>query len=87
MLQIPETMFAKELVQRVPSFVDLVHYYGPYLALIFSLVIAFLIMQYVWYSKYINSKKEEIKRLIAREVQLNTRLLFLLDKRTGFKKK
>lgn len=87
MLQISQSMFAKEMIQRVPSFVDLVQYYGPYLTLIFSLVIAFLIMQYVWYSKYINSTKEEIKRLIDHEVELNTRLLLLLDKRTGFNKK
>jgi len=41
----------------------------------------------VWFSKYISARKEEIKRLLDREAELNIRLLFLLDKRTGFKKK
>jgi ABC-type bacteriocin/lantibiotic exporter with double-glycine peptidase domain len=78
---------ADELTKRLPNFQELVTYYGPYLALLLIIIIAFLIMQYVWFSRVLKSKNQEISRLVTREKELNDRLLSMIDKKIGFKEK
>jgi hypothetical protein len=79
--------FAAELKSRLPTLKELVNWYGPYLALVLGLAIAYLVMQYVWFSRIIIAKNKEISRLITREKDLNDRLFHLIDKKTGFKQK
>lgn len=73
--------------ERLPTFNEMVTYYGPYLGLVLSLIIAILILQFVWFTKISNFKNEEIKRLIEREQALNERVLHLISEEIGFKKK
>ncbi len=65
----------------LPTFAELVTYYGPYLALVIAIIIAFLIMQYIWFKRVIRAKDEEIKRLVTHEKELNKRILLMLDER------
>lgn len=74
-----------ELTKRLPNFEELVYYYGPYLALVLGLVISFLIMQYVWFNKSLQARKEEINRLTQREKALMERFWHIIDNKTDFK--
>jgi hypothetical protein len=75
------------LTQRLPTFGEMVTYYGPYLGLVLSLIIVILILQYRWFGKIIGAKNEEIKRLVEREEQLNARVLHMISEEIGYKKK
>ena len=76
---------AAELTSRLPTFKELVSWYGPYLALVLGLVIAFLVMQFVWFSRLISAKNKEISRLVTREKELSDRVLHMIDKKIGLK--
>jgi hypothetical protein len=73
--------------QRLPTLSEMVHYYGPYLGLVLSLVIVILILQHLWFNKVLKSKNEEIKRLADREQKLNDRYLYMIDQELGIKKR
>ena len=75
-----------DLVKRLPTFEEIVKYYGPYLGLIIALVIVILILQFVWFKRIVRAKDDEIKRLSEREQVLNDRILSLIDKEIGYKK-
>ena len=70
----------------LPTFSDMIHYNGPYVGLVLSLIIATLILQYIWFQKVIKAKNEEIKRLANREEQLNDRVLYMISKEIGIRK-
>jgi ABC-type bacteriocin/lantibiotic exporter with double-glycine peptidase domain len=72
---------------RPPTLSELIHYYGPYLGLVLSLVIVILILQFIWFKRTLKAKNEEIKRLADREQKLNDRYLFIIDEKIGFKKR
>jgi len=76
----------QRLGERLPTLSEMVHNYGPYLGLILSLVIVILILQYIWFSRILKAKNEEIKRLADREQKLNDRYLFMISENIGFKK-
>jgi ABC-type bacteriocin/lantibiotic exporter with double-glycine peptidase domain len=65
----------------LPTFEELVTYYGPYLALVLAIIIAFLIMQFVWFKRVLQTKDEEIKRLVSHEKELNKRIMQMIDER------
>jgi hypothetical protein len=64
----------------------MIRYYGPYLGLVLSLIIAILILQFVWFKKVLKSKNEEIQRLVEREKELSQRNLHMIDKEIGYRK-
>lgn len=59
-----------QLNSRLPTFSEMVWYYGPFLGLVLSLIIAMMIMQYIWYDKNVKAKAEEINRHINYEERL-----------------
>lgn len=71
---------------RLPTFKEIVQYYGPYLGLVLILIVAILILQFVWFNKLLKSKNEEIKRLAESEQKLSDRILLMIDKEIGYKK-
>jgi hypothetical protein len=73
--------------QLPPTLSEMIQYYGPYLGLVLSLVIAILILQFLWFNKVVKAKNEEIKRLADREQKLNDRYLFMIDEEIGFRKR
>jgi hypothetical protein len=77
----------QRLGERLPALSEMVHYYGPYLGLVLSLVIVILILQHLWFNKVLKSKNEEIKRLADREQKLNDRYLYMIDQELGIKKR
>lgn len=76
----------EELKSRLPTFRELAEWYGPYLALVLRLVIALLVMQFVWFSRVIRAKNAEISRLIKKESDIYERLHHLIDRIIGFQK-
>ncbi len=74
-------------VQDVPGYDELVKNYGPWLGLIVFLVLLIVIFQFYWFMRTLRAKDAENQRLIAREKELNDRLLHLIDGEIGFKKK
>ena len=75
------------LTKRLPNFEELVYYYGPYLGLVLALVITLMIMQYVWFTKTLAARKDELERLIQKEKELYDRFLHIIDKKTDFKER
>lgn len=71
----------------LPTFSEMIQIYGPYLGLILSLIIANLILQYIWFRKILKAKNEEIKRLADREQKLNDRLIFMINEEIGYRKR
>jgi H+/gluconate symporter-like permease len=69
-----------DVLRKLPSFSEMVSYYGPFLGLVLVLIILLVIAQYVWYRKLIKAKDKEIERLVKREEELNKRLLKFADK-------
>jgi hypothetical protein len=84
-LQVINSSISSELANRLPAFSELVSWYGPYLALVLSLVVAFLVMQYVWFIKLVKAKNKETERLAEREKVLFDRNMYLIDKHIGYK--
>ena len=76
-----------ELNGRLPTFAEMIQYYGPYLGLVLSLIIITLILQYIWFNRIIKAKNEEIKRLAEREQVLNDRIVFMISEEIGYRKK
>jgi hypothetical protein len=74
------------LAKELPTFGEMVKYYGPYIGLVLSLIIIILILQSFWFSKLRRAKNKEIERLVQREQQLNERILHLIDKEIGYRK-
>jgi hypothetical protein len=75
-----------DLYNRLPTFGEMVKYYGPYLALVLALIIAIVILQYVWFKRNLNAKDGEIKRLVEREQQLSERINHMIDQEIGYRK-
>jgi hypothetical protein len=75
------------LSARLPTLSEMVHYYGPYIGLVLSLVIVILILQFIWFKRVLKAKNEEIKRLADREQKLNDRFIFMIDQEIGYRKK
>lgn len=75
------------LSARLPTFSEMITYYGPYIGLVLSLVIATLIMQFIWFKKVLKAKNDEIKRLQDREEKLNDRLLHMISEEIGYRRK
>lgn len=75
-----------EVLHRIPTFQEIVKYYGPFLGLVIFFVISFMVMQYVWYNKLLSAKQKEIDRIVIREDELNKRLMILHDKQIGYTK-
>ena len=78
---------ASSLTSSLPTFSEMVKYYGPYLGLVLTLIVVILILQFVWFGRILKAKNEEIKRLVEREQELNTRILHMLNEEIGFKSK
>jgi hypothetical protein len=75
------------LSARLPTLSEMVHYYGPYIGLVLTLVIATLILQYMWFNKVLKAKNDEIKRLADREQKLNDRYLHMISETIGYTKR
>jgi hypothetical protein len=75
------------LSTRLPTLSEMIHYYGPYIGLVLSLVISILILQYIWFKRVLKAKNEEIKRLADREQKLNDRYLFMISEEIGYRRK
>jgi ABC-type bacteriocin/lantibiotic exporter with double-glycine peptidase domain len=71
----------------LPTFSEMIQYYGPYLGLVLSLIIATLILQFVWFQRILKAKNEEIKRLADREQKLNDRLIHMISEEIGYRKR
>lgn len=69
---------------RLPTFSEMIHYYGPYIGLVLSIIIAIVVLQFVWFNKVLKAKNEEIKRLVEREQKLNDRYLFMISEEIGY---
>jgi hypothetical protein len=70
----------------LPTFKDMVTYYGPYLSLILILTVAICFVQKRGFNKIVKVKDEENKRLIEREQTLNDRIVFMIDKEIGYRR-
>lgn len=86
LLQISENV-GSSLDKRLPTFNELIKYYGPYLGFILLLIIVILILQYVWFDRLVRSKNAEINRLAQREQELNDRILHMINEEIGYRKK
>lgn len=75
------------LTARLPTLSEMVTYYGPYIGLVLSLIIATLILQFLWFRRVLRAKNDEIKRLVNREEELNDRLLYMIGEEIGYPKK
>jgi ABC-type bacteriocin/lantibiotic exporter with double-glycine peptidase domain len=75
-----------KFAERLPSFEQMIQYYGPYLSLVLLLIIAILILQFIWFNRVLKAKNQEIKRIADREQKLNDRLLHMIDEETGYRK-
>lgn len=73
-------------LKDMPTFAELVTYYGPWLTLILILVIGMLFLQNHLLMKVVRAKDLEIKRITERETELNERILTMIDKEIGLKK-
>lgn len=80
-------MASDNFTDKIPTFSDLVKYYGPYLGLIISLVIVILFLQYFWFKKLLQSKNKEIDRLVERDEQVQDRLMKIIDIKIEAKEK
>ena len=69
---------------RLPTFSEMIHYYGPFVGLVLSIIILILVLQYIWFKRVLKAKNEEIKRLVEREQKLNDRYLFMISKEIGY---
>jgi hypothetical protein len=76
-----------KLAERLPTFSEMIQYYGPYVGLVLSLIIAILFLQYIWFQKTLRAKNEEIKRLADREQKLNDRLIHMINEEIGYRKR
>jgi hypothetical protein len=76
-----------KLAERLPTFSEMIQYYGPYVGLVLSLIIVTLILQFIWFQKILKAKNEEIKRLADREQKLNDRLIYMITEEIGYKKR
>ncbi len=70
----------------MPTFQELIVNFGPYLGLVLFLIIVMLILQWRWFVRVLNSKDDEIKRLVANNNDLSARVISMIDKEIGFKK-
>ena len=77
----------QSLSERLPTFSEMIQYYGPYLGLVLSLVIVILILQFLWFKRVLKVKDGEIKRLADREQKLNDRYIFMISEEIGYKKR
>jgi len=68
-----------DILRKLPSFGDMISYYGPFLGLILVLITIICVAQFVWYRKLVKAKNEEIDRLVGRENELNKRLMKFID--------
>ena len=75
------------MLSQLPTFSDMVKYYGPFLGLVLFLLMVMLWLQYHWFSRNIRYKDEEIKRLVDREQELHKRLMALVDEKLKHVKK
>ncbi len=75
------------LADKIPTFSEIVKYYGPYLGLVLVLLVAILVLQFIWFSRLLNAKNDEIKRAVEREQELNDRILHMIDEEIGYRKK
>jgi len=82
-----QTTIQNELDKRLPTFNELVKYYGPYLGLVLTLIIIILVLQFFWFYRILKAKDSEIERLVAREKELNDRLLHMINEEIGYKKR
>lgn len=71
----------------LPTFGEMVTYYGPYLGLVLSLIVAILILQFYWFRRILVAKDKEILRINEREKELNDRIMHLISEEIGYKKK
>ena len=76
-----------KFAERLPSLSEMIQYYGPYLGLVLSLIIAILILQYIWFSRTLKAKNDEIKRLSDKEQTLYDRIIHMIDEGIGSRKK
>jgi len=77
----------QRFAERLPTFDEMINYYGPYLGLVLSLIILILILQFIWFRRVLKAKNEEIKRLAKNEEKLNDRILHMIDAEIGFGEK
>jgi len=69
---------------RLPTFSEMIHFYGPYIGLVLTIIIATLVLQYIWFKRVLKAKNEEIKRLVEREQKLSDRYIFMISKEIGY---
>ena len=75
-----------DLAKQLPTFGEMVKYYGPYLGLVLSLIITILILQFVWFNRILKAKNEEISRIVQREDEMSKRVLHMISEEIGYKK-
>jgi hypothetical protein len=76
--------YGRSIESMLPTFSEMIHYYGPYIGLVLSIIIAIVVLQFVWFNKVLKAKNEEIKRLVEREQKLNDRNLFMISEEIGY---
>lgn len=81
LLQITSKSVQDKLVDRLPTFSDLISTYGAFLTIVLVFVIAFGIMQFIWYKGTLKSKDEQIKRMDEKEKELFDRLMLHFKKK------
>lgn len=80
LLQVATQTIQDKLVDRLPTFSDLISTYGAFLTIVLLFVIAFGVMQFVWYKGTLKSKDEQIKRMDEKERELFDRLMLHFKK-------
>lgn len=80
-------VMGNKLGVSLPTFSEMIQYYGPYVGLVLFLIISTLVLQYIWFQKVIKAKNEEIKRLADREEKLNDRLIYMINNEIGIRKR
>jgi hypothetical protein len=74
LLQANGNLGITRVLDKLPTFKEIIQSYGPILTVILAFVIAILLLQHLWYSRVLKAKDEEIKRLVERERELYNRL-------------
>lgn len=82
LLQITPKSVPDKLVDRLPTFSDLITTYGAFLTFVLVFTIIFGIMQYNWYKGTLKSKDEQIKRMDEKERDLFDRLMLHFNKKS-----
>lgn len=76
----------KYVADHLPTFVDLVTYFGPYIGFILFLIICFNFWVYRLYVGRLKERQDEINRLAEENKEWRERFQAMLDKNFSIKK-